>query len=90
MDARERRPGGGRRGSHAPGRRNAGAAADRRAAVSKRPQLYLVHGSEAPKERKLYRLRETRPHEAPGYVWPPAGEWRELVRRLTNHPVKSE
>jgi len=58
--------------------------------MSKRPELYLIHGDEASKERKLYRLRETRPHEAPAYVWPPDGEWRELVRRLTNYPVKSE
>lgn len=58
--------------------------------MTKRPELYVIRGSEAPKERKLYRLRETRPHEVPAQVWPADGEWRELVRRLTNNPVKSE
>jgi hypothetical protein len=58
--------------------------------MTKRPELYVIHGSEAPKERKLYRLRETRPYEVPAQVWPADGEWRELVRRLTNNPVKSE
>jgi hypothetical protein len=58
--------------------------------MNKRPELHLIHGGEASKERKLYRLRETRPHEAPAHVWPPEGEWRELVRRLTKNPVKSE
>ena len=58
--------------------------------MTKRPELYVIHGSEAPKERKLYRLRETRPHEVPAQVWPADGEWRELVRRLTNNAVKSE
>ena len=58
--------------------------------MTKRPELYVIHGSEAPKERKLYRLRETRPHEVPAQVWPADGAWRELVRRLTNNPVKSE
>jgi hypothetical protein len=53
--------------------------------MTKRPELYVIHGAAAPKERKVYRLRETRPHD-----WPPDGEWRELVRRLTNNPVKSE
>ena len=58
--------------------------------MNKRPELYLIHAGEVPKERKLYRLRETRPHEAPAQAWPPDGEWRELVRRLTNNPVKSD
>ena len=58
--------------------------------MSKRPELYLIHGRADADERKLYRLRETRPHEAPAHVWPPDGEWRELVRRLTKNPVKSE
>jgi hypothetical protein len=58
--------------------------------MTKRPELYVINGAAAPKERKVYRLRETRPHEAPAQVWPPDGEWRELVRRLTNNPVKSE
>jgi hypothetical protein len=58
--------------------------------MTKRPELYVIHGSEAPKERKLYRLRETRPHEVPAQVWPADGEWRELVRRLTDNPLKSK
>jgi hypothetical protein len=58
--------------------------------MNKRPELHLIHGGEASRERNLYRLRDTRPHEAPAHVWPPDGEWRELVRRLTNNPVKSK
>jgi hypothetical protein len=58
--------------------------------MTKRPELYVIHGSEAPKDRKLYRLRETRPHEVPAQVWPADGEWRELVRRLTDNPLKSK
>ena len=58
--------------------------------MSKRPELYVVHGRESPKERKLYRLRVTRPQVAPAQAWPASGEWRELVRRLAKNPVKSE
>jgi hypothetical protein len=58
--------------------------------MNKRPALYLIHGRGDAGERKIFRLRETRPHEAPEPVWPAEGEWRELVRRLTNNPVKSE
>jgi hypothetical protein len=58
--------------------------------MSKRPELYVIHGREAPRRRKLYRLRETRPQEAPAQAWPASGEWRELVRRLAKNPVKSE
>jgi hypothetical protein len=58
--------------------------------MSKRPELHVINGREAPKERKVYRLRETRPREAPAQAWPASGEWRELVRRLAKNPVKSE
>ena len=58
--------------------------------MNKRPELYLIHAGEVPKERKLYRLRATRPHEAPAAVWPPEGEWRALVRRLTDNPLKGK
>ena len=58
--------------------------------MSKRPELYLIHGRADAGERKVFRLRETRPHEAPAEAWPADGEWRELVRRLMNNPVKSE
>lgn len=59
--------------------------------MTKRPELYLIHGPESPKERKLYRLRVTRLQGAPQPAWPPSGEWRELVRRLMRNPVvKSE
>ncbi|HEX5769223.1 MAG TPA: hypothetical protein VFX94_13395 [Burkholderiales bacterium] len=58
--------------------------------MSKRPELYLIHGRADGDERKVFRLRETRPHEAPAENWPADGEWRELVRRLTDNPVKSE
>ena len=58
--------------------------------MSKRPELHVIHGGAAADERKIFRLRETRPHEAPAQAWPPDGEWRELVRRLTNNPIKSK
>jgi hypothetical protein len=58
--------------------------------MSKRPELYLIHGREDAGERKVFRLRETRPHAAAEPVWPAEGEWRELVRRLANDPVKTE
>ena len=58
--------------------------------MSKRPELYLIQGRSDAGERKVFRLRETRPHEAPADDWPPSGEWRELVRRLTKNPVETE
>ena len=58
--------------------------------MSKRPELYLVQGREDADERKIFRLRETRPHAAAERVWPAEGEWRELVRRLMRNPVKSD
>jgi hypothetical protein len=57
--------------------------------MSKRPSLYLVEGGLAQERRRIYRLRETRPHEAPAEEpWPKAGEWRALIRRLMRNPVK--
>jgi hypothetical protein len=58
--------------------------------MRKRPELFLVNGRSDPNERKVFRLREARPHQAPEPAWPAEGEWRELVRRLTDNPVKSE
>ena len=58
--------------------------------MKKRPELHLIQGRADCGERKVFRLRGTRPHEAPAEVWPADGEWRELVRRLTDNPVKSE
>lgn len=59
--------------------------------MTKRPDLYVIQGSDSPKDRKLYRLRVTRPQQAAAEVWPASGEWRELVRRLMRNPVvKSE
>lgn len=58
--------------------------------MSKRPHLHLVEGGLAEDQRRIYRLRATRPHEAPAQEpWPKDGEWRQLIRRLMRHPVKA-
>ena len=58
--------------------------------MSKRPRLYLVEGGVPQEQRRLYRLREARPQEAPPEeAWPKDGEWRQLIRRLMRNPVKS-
>lgn len=59
--------------------------------MSKRPDLYLVEGRLTQDEGRIYRLRETRLHQAPAQEpWPKAGAWRDLVHRLVRNPVKGE
>jgi hypothetical protein len=57
--------------------------------MSKRPPLYLVDGGLGEDQRRIYRLREARPHAAPAQEpWPKDGEWRLLIRRLMRNPLK--
>lgn len=57
----------------------------------KRPDLLLIAGGLTHEEGRIYRLRETRPREAPPEEpWPKSGEWRDLVRRLMRNPVKGK
>ena len=57
--------------------------------MRKRPPLYLVEGGLTQEHRRIYRLRETRPHAAPAEEpWPKAGEWRQLIHRLMRNPVE--
>lgn len=59
--------------------------------MSKRPVLHLIVGRLAREEGGIYRLREGRAQRAPAEEpWPKDGAWRELVRRLTKNPVRSE
>ena len=57
--------------------------------MSKRPALYLIEGGLVEEQRRIYRLRQARPQEAPAAEpWPRDGEWRKLIHRLVRNPVK--
>jgi hypothetical protein len=59
--------------------------------MSRQPPLYLVEGSLTREDRRIYRLRDSRSQQTPAQeVWPKAGAWRDLVRKLQRNLVKGE
>jgi len=74
VDASERRPGGGRRGSHeAP-------------MIKKPPELYVIEEPETPVKREVLHLSGIRSHgpaegRPVGPPWPRQVDWRAFLRR---------
>ena len=84
MDASERRPVGGGRGSH---EGHAGpAATDRGPVMDKRSELYQIQEPEAPVKREVLHIRGIRSHgpavaRRVGRPWPRQVDWRGFLRR---------
>jgi hypothetical protein len=90
VDASERRPGGGGRGSHTPQhdcRKRAGAAAtDRSPVMEKRSELYVIQEPETPVKCEVLHISGIRSHgpaspRPVGRPWPRHIAWREYLRR---------
>ena len=74
VDASERRPGGGRRGSH------------EEPVMNKHPDLYVIEEPETPVKREVLHLSGIRSHgpaepRPVGRPWPQQLDWREYLRR---------